>query len=132
MERVASGLTCRSQKGFGIQVAMAGGGFADTHRLVRLTYVQRRLVGSRVHRDATDAELAAGAYDPQCDFAAVCDQDPVHRLPKYGDILARLHDVVIVYEETVKDPALPRQHLVKALHDLDQADDISCNNLVAL
>ena len=51
--------------------ADAGIGEADVHRLG---------VGGRMDRDGLDADLAAGADDPERDLAAIGDQDLVeHR-----------------------------------------------------
>src|SRR5690606_15240070 len=47
----------------------------DADRLVGVAQVQEVAIGLGVHRDRLDAELLAGAHDPQGDLPAVRDQD---------------------------------------------------------
>ena len=58
-----------------IQIAARALGRTDADRLVGETHVQAVAVGLGVHGHRLDAQLLAGADDPQRDFAAVGDED---------------------------------------------------------
>ena len=63
-----------------VQVAVGAGGLADADRPVGQRQVRRVAVGLRVDGDDLDAQLLAGADDPQGDLAAVGHQDSLkHR-----------------------------------------------------
>jgi hypothetical protein len=64
-----------------VQIAERRRWWPDLDGLVGERDVERVSVGGRVHGDGVDAELPAGADDPNCSFAAVGDQDaPEHRV----------------------------------------------------
>ena len=58
-----------------VEVAQAGRGGADAHRLVGEAHVLGVGVGLGMDGDGLDAELAAGAQDAQGDLAAVGNED---------------------------------------------------------
>ena len=63
-----------------VQVAVGAGGLADADGPVGQSEVGGVAVGLRVDRDHLDAQLLAGADDPQGDLATVGHQDPLkHR-----------------------------------------------------
>ena len=59
----------------GVQIALRRGLTAERVRLVGQANVEGIPVEVRVHRHAGDAELAAGADDPDGDFSPVGYQD---------------------------------------------------------
>ena len=64
------------------QIALGGRRRPDRDGAIGRDHVRRARVGVGVHRDALDAELAAGADDPERDLAAVGDEEPAdHRDP---------------------------------------------------
>ena len=75
MDRVGAGLLRGADDARDVQVAAAGRGRADVHRLVGEADDGRLGVRGRVDGDRLDAELAAGARDAQGDLAPVRDQD---------------------------------------------------------
>ena len=75
MDRVGAGDLRGADDRRDAQVAVGAARRADADVLVGEPHVQRVLVGLGVDRDGLDAELAAGADDPQGDLAAVGDED---------------------------------------------------------
>ncbi len=63
----------------GIEVGLARGGTAERIGLVGHPDMQGVPVGVGVHRYGAEAGIAAGSGDPDGDFAAVGDQDGLHR-----------------------------------------------------
>ena len=51
---------------------------ADVHGAIGREHVRRMSIGIRENGDALDGELPARANDPQCNFAAIGDQDATH------------------------------------------------------
>ena len=58
-----------------VEVRLGGRRVADADRLVRQLQVRRVLVRGGIDHRRLHAHLAAGADDPQCDLAPVCDED---------------------------------------------------------
>ena len=75
MNRVGAGDLGGADDRRNVQVAVGAGRRADADVLVGEADVERVLVGLGVYRDGLDAELAAGADDPQGDLAAIRDQN---------------------------------------------------------
>ena len=75
MDRVGAGLQRGADDVRDVQVALAGMGRADVHRLVGEAHGGRFGIGGRVDRHGLDPQLAAGARDPERDLAPVGDQD---------------------------------------------------------
>ena len=65
----------RAEDRVGVEVALGCGLPAQRVGLVGVPRVQRVAVEVGVHGDGCDAELAAGAHDPNGDLAAVRDED---------------------------------------------------------
>ena len=104
----------------------------DLHGLVGEAHDRGLGVGGRVDRDGLDAELAAGARDPQGDLAAVGDQDLLeHALPSLGDRLEvhqhllELDPLAVLHDDLGHLAALARADLVHQLHRLDDADRLA-------
>ena len=75
MNRLGAGQLRRFDDPVAAQIALARRRRPDEHRFVGLAHVRRARVGVGVDGDRRDAQLAAGADDPQRDLAAVGDQD---------------------------------------------------------
>ena len=75
MDRVAAGHDRGADHGRRREVGPPGIGRPDADRLVGKLDRQRFAVGFAVDDDRLDPERAAGAQDPQGDFAAVGDED---------------------------------------------------------
>jgi len=58
-----------------VEIAVLGGRRADADALVGEPYMHRVAVGGRMHRNRRDAELLAGAQDPQRDLATIGNED---------------------------------------------------------
>ena len=56
-----------------IEIAFAAARRANAHRFVRKAHMQRIAVSLRIHRYRGDAQLFAGADNPQGDFPAIRD-----------------------------------------------------------
>src|SRR5262249_50064263 len=67
-----------------LQIAVAGGGWADVYRHVGLSDVARLAVRIGIDRDGPDAEAAAGPHDAYGDLAAIGDQDALEHRITYG------------------------------------------------
>ena len=63
-----------------VQVAVCGGCWADADRLISEAQVQAVFVGLAVNRDRLDAQVLAGAQDPERDLAAIGDQDALEHV----------------------------------------------------
>ena len=98
---LGAALLDRVEDGVGVEVALGRGLAAERVRLVGVADVQRVAVELGVDGDGGDAELAAGAHDPDGDLAAVGDQDfAEHGAPRvlwrqvavsYGGVRTRSH-----------------------------------------
>ena len=75
VDGVGAGDLGRGDDARDVQVALARRRRPDADLLVGEAHVQRLAVGLGVDGDGADAELLAGADDPQRDLAAVGDQD---------------------------------------------------------
>src|SRR5215467_12027845 len=60
---------------FEIQIGLTRGGRTDVIGVVGLAHVQRAAVNIREDRHRLDTNLAAGAHDAHCDFAAIGNED---------------------------------------------------------
>ena len=103
---------------------------ADADRLVGVPQVQRVLVDLGVDGDGLDAELLAGADDPQGDLAPVRDENALeHRRAQAAssgldqeERLVELDRLLILDEDLDDGPGHLRLDLVEDLHGLDQAE----------
>ncbi len=77
MHRLRAGTDRCTDHGGDVQVALAGGRWADPHGDVGLGDVPGAGVGVAENRDGTDAQRAQRADDPHRDLATVGNQDSV-------------------------------------------------------
>jgi hypothetical protein len=75
MDRVGAGFFRRVDQPIDPQVAFTRRARTNQAGFIGIAHVQRGAVALRVHRDRRQAELAAGARDPDGDLAAVGDQN---------------------------------------------------------
>ena len=75
MHRVRAGDLAGGKKRGNVEIAVARRRGADAHALVGQLDMHGVGVGGRMDGDRRDAELLAGAQDPQRDFAAIGDED---------------------------------------------------------
>ena len=95
VDRLAVGDGRRGDDRRDVEIAQARGVGPDADRLVGHAHGQRVRVGLRVRQHRADAELAAGADDPQRDFTTIGDQDLVEhgsaRAPSHQPPRTRRH-----------------------------------------
>ena len=77
MHRIGAGDLAGRENGWDVEVAVLCRGRSDAHALVGKPHMHGIRVGGGMHGDGRYAELLAGAQHPECDLAAVGDQDLV-------------------------------------------------------
>ncbi len=75
MHRVGAGDFAGRQDSGYVEIAIFGGRRANADALVGKAHMHGVGIGGGMHRDGFDAQLLAGAQDPERDFAAVGDED---------------------------------------------------------
>ena len=108
MDRVGAVGRRRADNRGDVEVAVLGCGRADTDRFVGHPHVQRVLVGGRIDRDRRDSQFAAGTDDPDCDRAAIRDQQflehreslaPLYTTSNYHERLAVFDRVAVLAQD---------------------------------
>ena len=87
MHRLRPGHVRSGEDGGHVEVAVLGRGGADADAFIGQPHVHRLRIGGRVHGDGMDAHVPACPNDPQCDLAAVGDQDLVEHASGYSRII---------------------------------------------
>src|SRR2546430_14413742 len=92
-----------------------------------------RSVGGGVHRRVLDAELPAGAQDPQRDLAAVGDDDLLDHGPLFDDEqrLAELDRIAVLGHDRGDATGPIGFDLVHHLHGLDDAQHLAYLDFIA-
>ena len=88
MDGVGAGDLAGGEQARDVEIALGGRRRADAHALVGEPHVHGVGVGRRVHGDGGDADLLAGAQDPERDLAAVGDQHLVEHRVRAGSVNA--------------------------------------------
>ena len=89
MDGVGAGDLAGGEQARDVEIALGRRRRADAHALVGEAHVHGIGIGRGVHGDGGDADLLAGALDPERDLAAVGDQHLVeHRLPPASVVTA--------------------------------------------
>ena len=75
MHGLGAGSVRRGNELLLVEIALGGGGGAESHRVVGLQDVERLAISVREDGDAADAELAAGPDHPNSNLSAIGDED---------------------------------------------------------
>ena len=75
MNRIRICYFCGTDDCFYIQIAVGTSCRADTDAFIRQLDMQRLTINIRMHGNSFNAEFLAGAYDPKCNFTAICNQN---------------------------------------------------------
>ena len=124
MHRVGAGDLAGGDDLVDVEIAVARRRRADADALVGEPHMHGVGVGGRMHGDGLDAELLAGAQDPERDLAAIGDEDLLEHalVPLYSITTSGIavFDRLRILEQDRRDRAgARRRDLVHRLHRLD-------------
>src|SRR2546421_5929081 len=116
-----------------VEIAGGRGRWPDTHRFIGEQHVLEAVVRGGVHRHGLDAELPAGAQDPQRDLAAVGDDDLLDHGPLFDDEqrLAELDRIAVLGHDRGDATGPIGFDLVHHLHGLDDAQHLAYLDFIA-